>query len=100
MRVAHCPQRGFPFLVIIRQSIDCWCQGNWVNRLAYWVNTYTVSVSYDVGDSRIYIGDSPMLLLTLMAFSATILGSAMWIFSRLDQDDKTLFVELFDDNKI
>ena len=42
-----------------------------------------------------------MLLLTLLAFGgATILTSSLCIFGRLDQENKTLFVELFDDNKI
>ena len=41
-----------------------------------------------------------MLLLTLMAFSGIVLTSAMWLFGKLTQEDKILFVELFDDNKI
>ena len=50
---------------------------------------------------KCYIGDIPMLLLTLLAFGgATILTSSIWIFGRLDQENKALFVELLDDNKI
>ena len=42
-----------------------------------------------------------MLLLTLLALSgATMLTSSMWIFGRLDQENKSLFVELLDDNKV
>ena len=42
-----------------------------------------------------------MLSLTLLALSsATLLISSMWSFGRLDQEDKVLFIELFDDNKI
>ena len=41
-----------------------------------------------------------MLLLTLLAFGgATMLTSSLWIFGRLDQENKALFVELLDDNK-
>ena len=46
------------------------------------------------------LGDRPMLLLTLLAFGgATMLTSSLWIFGRLDQENKALFVELLDDNK-
>ena len=39
-----------------------------------------------------------MLLLTLLALGGvTILTTSMWIFGRLDQENKALFVELSDE---
>lgn len=41
-----------------------------------------------------------MLLLTLMAFGAIVLTSSMWLFGKLTQEDKILFVDLYDDHKV
>ena len=41
-----------------------------------------------------------MLLLTFMTFGGIVLTSSMWLYGKLTQEEKVLFVELYDDNGI
>lgn len=41
-----------------------------------------------------------MMFLTLITSGAMILVSSMWLYCKLNREDKILFVELFDDNQI